>query len=166
MLGNLEGRAGGDLGSWKIHLQIVDLRSWKINLQPIAFPFLGLEIGADGNEQIIEEVEVGVGGLDEGKGVFYQLHVGGGALAQVTVAAVCVPRHLGHEQVPLQGALEQEVVEAGKDLGKGEGGVEVKVGDHQGHQLYRKTVQEGGKVIKVDLSGSFLILGVIIKRCL
>ena len=99
MWGNLEGRAGGGLG-------------WKINLQPVAFLFARLEVGADGDEEVIEEVK-GIG-EEEGKCIFYQLHVG--ALAEVTVGctAVGVPRHLGHEQVPLQGALNQKAVEAGK----------------------------------------------------
>ena len=149
MWGNLEGRDGGDLG-------------WKINLQPVAFLFLRLEVGADGDEEVIEEVD-GIG-EDECKCVFYQLHVG--ALAEVTIGctAVGVPRRLGHEQALLQGALNQKAVEAGKGRGKGEDGGEVEVGGHQGHQLYRETVEEGGKVIGNRL-GSVFIFGKIIKRC-
>ena len=112
MWGNLEGRDGGDLG-WKVKAG-GDLGG-KLNLQPVAFLFLGLEVGADGDEEVVEKVMEGIG-EDEGKCVLYQLHVGGGALAEVTAgwAALGVPRHLGHEQLPLQGALKQEAVEAGK----------------------------------------------------
>ena len=89
MWGNLEGRDGGDLG-WKVKAG-GDLGG-KLNLQPVAFLFLGLEVGADGDEEVVEEVVEGIG-EDECKCVFYQLHVGAGALAEVTVscAAVGVP---------------------------------------------------------------------------
>ena len=59
---------------------------------------------------MIEEVERIRG--EEGKCVFYQLHVG--ALVEVTFgfAALRVPRQLGHQPVPLQGAIKQKAVKA------------------------------------------------------
>ena len=61
-------------------------------------------------------------GREEGKYVFYQLHVN--ALLEVTLLEVTVgvPRHLRHQQLPLQGTLKQKVAKAGKSRGKGEGG--------------------------------------------
>ena len=53
-------------------------------------------------------------GREEGKYVSYQLHVG--ALHEVTLLEVTVdvPRHLGHQQLPLQGTLKQKAAKAGK----------------------------------------------------